>query len=183
MILIGSFLAMFSVILPQAMFAQGTFDFTKEPPATGTATGTTGNINLAPGDIFGTGTGTTTAGTATAGATTASSGTVLPNYCKNLPATLTTLSAVFQYLTCFIQRSILPLLFTIAGLVFIWGAVKFMGADESAEKEEGRQFMLWGIIALVIMFSVWGLVNMLGITFGIQNVFPKIPVNPPGTIQ
>lgn len=83
---------------------------------------------------------------------------------------------ILKYITCLIQRSVIPLIFALALLVFLWGTVKFIRAEGSEEKAEGRKFMLWGIIGLAVMFSVWGLVNILGQTFGVQNVIPQLKV-------
>lgn len=83
---------------------------------------------------------------------------------------------IIKYFTCLIQRSIIPLLFALAVLVFVWGAVKSIRAEGSEERAEGRKFMLWGVIALAVMFSVWGLVDILGKTFGVQNVVPQLRV-------
>ena len=55
-----------------------------------------------------------------------------------------TVGDVIKYFTCLILNSIIPLLFAIATLVFIWGAVKFIQAGDSSEaRETGRQFMTW----------------------------------------
>lgn len=64
---------------------------------------------------------------------------------------------------------IVPLIFTLAFLVFIWGVVSyfFLHGGEDTKREEGRQFILWGILGMVVLFSVWGLVNMLLSTLGI----------------
>jgi hypothetical protein len=52
---------------------------------------------------------------------------------------------------------------------FFWGLMKFIfkAGDEKAQ-EEGRNIMLWGILALFVMTSVWGLVNFLGNSLGIK---------------
>lgn len=79
----------------------------------------------------------------------------------------------FQDLVCYITRiinnSIIPLIFALATVFFIWGAVKYLiiGAADEKNREQGRQFMIWGIIALAVMLSVWGLVGILSATFGI----------------
>lgn len=85
------------------------------------------------------------------------------------------------YITCIIAGSVIPLLFAGAAVMFIWGVVNFfiINADEEAKRAQGRQFMIWGVIALTVMLSVWGLVNILGGTFGITtNALPT--VRPPG---
>lgn len=87
------------------------------------------------------------------------------------------LQGVLGYFTCLINDSVIPFIFAIAIAMFIWGAVKFfiINADEEAKREQGKQFMIWGIIALAIMISVWGIVSILTSTFGVDgNVLPQV---------
>ena len=49
-----------------------------------------------------------------------------------------------------------------------------INTQDEAKREKGKQFMIWGIIALTVMVCVWGLVSVLGNTFGIVNVIPKV---------
>lgn len=88
------------------------------------------------------------------------------------------LGGLFTYGTCLIVATIVPLLFAIALAVFLWGVVQFlMNADDQEKQAKGKQFMIWGIIALAVMFSVWGLVGILRDTFGVTNsAIPKLPV-------
>lgn len=61
-----------------------------------------------------------------------------------------------------------------AFLFFVWGLAKFIlhvNGDESAV-EEGKAFMKWGIIALFVMLSIWGIVNFLISASGLQNLNP-----------
>ena len=70
---------------------------------------------------------------------------------------------------------LVPLIIAFAFLVFIWGVVKYFfikptGADSFGDRggyAEGRQFILWGILGIVVLFSVWGFVNLLLSTLGI----------------
>lgn len=81
------------------------------------------------------------------------------------------------YVTCIISSSVIPLIFTLALASFAWGVVNFviLGAGEEAKREQGRQFMIWGVIALAVMISVWGLVKIVGTTFNIDTTFiPKV---------
>lgn len=64
-----------------------------------------------------------------------------------------------------------PVIFTLAAFVFVWGVLKYFfwhGGNEE-KRAEGRQFVLWGILGMVLMFSVWGVVNMLLSTLGLSN--------------
>ncbi|MDO8623871.1 MAG: hypothetical protein Q7R54_00770 [bacterium] len=62
-----------------------------------------------------------------------------------------------------INRILVPVLFAIAFIVFIWGAFQtfILGATSDETKEKGRNLMLWGLIGFFVMVSVWGLVNIL----------------------
>ena len=67
---------------------------------------------------------------------------------------------------------VVPIIFTLAFLVFVWGVVNyfFLHGGEEGKREEGRQFILWGIIGMVVLFSVWGIIGMLLSTLGIAPV-------------
>jgi len=88
-----------------------------------------------------------------------------------------TFGTLMDFFTCNISRSVIPLIFVLATVSFIWGVVQYviLGAEEEAKRAKGKQFMLWGIIALAVMVSVWGLVNILTTTFGINNGHNFIP--------
>lgn len=58
--------------------------------------------------------------------------------------------------------SIMPILVGAALIVFIWGLIKFIGtAGDETGRTEGKQRMLWGIIALFVIVSIWGIVTFL----------------------
>lgn len=64
---------------------------------------------------------------------------------------------------------VIPIIFALAFAAFIIGLLYyfFIHGGEEAKRVSGRQFAVWGILALVVMFSVWGLVNILLSTLGI----------------
>ena len=69
---------------------------------------------------------------------------------------------------------VIPLIFSIALVAFLWGIFQyfFSGAEK---KEEARDFLLYGLIGLFIMISVWGLVKILTGTFLLNNAQPVLP--------
>ena len=80
-----------------------------------------------------------------------------------------------KYISCNITSSIIPFIFGLAVLAFIYGVVQYIaGAQEQEKRDKGRTFMIWGIIALTVMVSVWGLVKIVGNTFGIEYVIPQL---------
>lgn len=61
-----------------------------------------------------------------------------------------------------INGIIVPVLFAVAFLYFIYGVYKYfiLGADSDTEVATGRKFVLWGVIGFVVILSLWGLVNV-----------------------
>ena len=68
-----------------------------------------------------------------------------------------------------INTYIIPLLFTLIAAVFLWGVVNafILHPDDERARASGRQFVLWGLIGIVVLLSVWGIVNALLSTLGI----------------
>jgi hypothetical protein len=84
---------------------------------------------------------------------------------------------VLCYVAGIINDSIIPLIFSLAVVMFVWGVVQFfiINADEENKRAQGKQFMIWGIVALAVMLSVWGLVGVLGNTFGVKgSIIPQV---------
>lgn len=83
-----------------------------------------------------------------------------------------------------VQRIInlaIPIAVSLALLYFIWGLAKFVlkSGDEGAQ-EEGKNKMIWGILSLFIIVSVWGITGFLARIFGVESRGEKVP--PPGVI-
>ena len=76
-------------------------------------------------------------------------------------------------------NSLIIIVGAIALLVFLWGLAKFImkvGGDEKAVAD-GKRLMIWGLVALFVMVSVWGLVNLIGdeLIPGLDNSAPRLP--------
>lgn len=54
-------------------------------------------------------------------------------------------------------------LFWVAAIFFFfWGLVKFINnASDTAEHEQGKQFMVWGVISFFVLVSLWGIVSFI----------------------
>jgi len=72
-----------------------------------------------------------------------------------------TFAGLVNSLVSFADTSIIPLLFALGFIFFLIGMVRFFFSQSEENREKGRQFALWGLIALVVLFSVWGIVNVL----------------------
>ncbi|HET8574871.1 MAG TPA: hypothetical protein VFM02_01715 [Candidatus Paceibacterota bacterium] len=65
---------------------------------------------------------------------------------------------------------IIPILITLAVLFFFYGLAMFiLKSGDAGARSEGISIMIWGIIALFVIVSVWGLVKILQDTFGVNN--------------
>jgi hypothetical protein len=54
------------------------------------------------------------------------------------------------------------LAFMVAMVVFIWGIVQFMySLDNATKRAEGRQHMIWGVVGMTIMVSVYGILELI----------------------
>src|SRR5690606_30841410 len=77
-----------------------------------------------------------------------------------------------------IVQALIPIVIGLGVLVFLWGVLKYVLNSSDAGKAEGRTFMLWGIIALFVMVSVWGLVNILRDSLELNPNTPTAPAIP-----
>lgn len=81
-------------------------------------------------------------------------------------SSMSTLADIFNWATCILSKSVIPLIVTIALVVFMYGVVEYMiNADKEEKRAEGRKYMLWGIISLFVMLSIFGILAVLGNTF------------------
>lgn len=66
-----------------------------------------------------------------------------------------------------IIATLIPIAFSLAVLFFFWGVAKFIFASGNG-KDEGKKIMVWGVVAIFVMSSVWGIVAFISGTFGID---------------
>ena len=66
---------------------------------------------------------------------------------------------------------IIPALFVLATLLFIWGVIKYIAkSDDEKARAQAKQLMLWGIVGLAVITAVWGVVNLIIIYFGVGDI-------------
>lgn len=94
------------------------------------------------------------------------------------------ISTFIGRISAFINGTLIPLIFGIALLVFLWGIFKYfiLGGGDDGKREEGKQLMLYAIIGFVVMVSVFGIVNMIanGLGFSGEDTIQNIPNVPTG---
>ena len=76
-----------------------------------------------------------------------------------------------------IVNSLLPIVFALAILAFFYGVFRYIWAGEH-DKERAKHIMIWSVIAIAIMVSLYGVVGLLQSTFGITS--NPTTATPPG---
>ncbi|MEX2515000.1 MAG: hypothetical protein WD335_02650 [Candidatus Paceibacterota bacterium] len=63
--------------------------------------------------------------------------------------------------------TLVPILISIALLVFFWGLAEYVFSAADEVKEGSKQRMLWGVIGLFTITSIWAIVTLFGGSIGI----------------
>ncbi len=56
---------------------------------------------------------------------------------------------------------LIPLMYALAFIIFLIGIVRFFFIEGEESRAKGKVFIMWGIVGFVVIFSVWGIVNVL----------------------
>lgn len=68
-----------------------------------------------------------------------------------------------------IVNFLVPLLIAVALALFLWGVVSFLASSGNEEaRREGGKRIVWGVVALFVAVSVWGLVGLINQITGIE---------------
>ena len=88
-----------------------------------------------------------------------------PNPCANIAD----FKGLVNCLTTAILTPLVSLLLGIALVYFLWGVIQYIRKLGGTEREEAKQRIWYGLLALFVMVSVWGLVWLLVNSFGLDN--------------
>ncbi|MBA3732832.1 hypothetical protein H0W91_00460 [Patescibacteria group bacterium] len=62
-----------------------------------------------------------------------------------------------------------PVIIGLAFLYFFWGVGQFiLHAGDSKTRDEGKQKMIWGVVALFVIISIMGIISFIGNALGIK---------------
>jgi len=76
-----------------------------------------------------------------------------------------TIASVVQDVISLINLCV-GVLVALALVVFFWGLVKYIyHSDDAKARQEGSKSILWGLIALFVLFSLFGILQLLNIAF------------------
>lgn len=76
-------------------------------------------------------------------------------------------------------QSAFGVLIGVAVFIIAWGIFKFiLRADDEDERATGRSMIMWGVVGLFLMISIWGMVNIIKGTLGLTTTTPAVPQIP-----
>lgn len=88
---------------------------------------------------------------------------------------VTDVQSLIKWCICTITDLIIPLLFMLAFAYFLWGVVKFIrDGDNEKARTEGRKTIIYGIISLAVIVSVWGIIGLARQIFGVDYTIPQV---------
>lgn len=77
-------------------------------------------------------------------------------------------NAIANFQTYILYPS-MKIVFALGMMLFVYGLVEFLwDLDNPGAKESGKQHMVWGIVGVLIMVSVWSIIAIVLGTFGID---------------
>ena len=74
------------------------------------------------------------------------------------------IAGLFALATYFLNL-LVPLLIGVAVVYFIWQVFNYTIAGDEEKKKNAKTGIIWGIVGIFIMVSIWGLVGILQSTF------------------
>ncbi len=67
---------------------------------------------------------------------------------------------------------IISVLFLFSFLVFVYGMFEMISSgDDSDKRTNGKNSILWSVVGMVIMLSVYGIIRLISNTLGVEDPF------------
>lgn len=92
-------------------------------------------------------------------------------------ATAENIGDILCKISLILNSFVIPLLLSLGVVIFVWGVVMYVIADGEEAKTKGRDRMIFGIIGLVVIVSLWGIVYIVINTFGFDQQGANIASN------
>ena len=78
-----------------------------------------------------------------------------------------TFAGLVEKVTGSLASSIIKFIFALAFIYFFWGVGQsILSSGDEKGRAEGKQKMIWGIVALFVTASIWGILTLLSSDFG-----------------
>lgn len=88
-----------------------------------------------------------------------------------VPIAEASIQSLMNSITDVIINPLIIFVFVLALVLFLYGVLKYLlNPDNEEVRKTSRSHMLWGIIGMVIMVSVFGIMNLILNTIGEKNI-------------
>lgn len=100
--------------------------------------------------------------------------TAAPNVC-NSSMIEEGLSGLLNYISCTLIKNVVPVILAVAMVAFIWGVIQmYINPNNEEARKKGKSYIIWGLVGLTVIISVWALVSIISETFGIHVFIPQL---------
>jgi hypothetical protein len=82
-------------------------------------------------------------------------------------------SLIGRFVDYIIDPAIL-IVFAAGFFLFVWGLVQFIWKLDEGAQSSGKQHMIWGIVGMLIMVSVYGIISLIDETFDLDIANPDV---------
>lgn len=76
---------------------------------------------------------------------------------------------LLERIITFVVDPALRVVFTLGLLLFVWGIIEFLwGVKDGQVSESGKNHMVYGLVGMLIMVSVYGIIALIVNSFGLN---------------
>lgn len=82
---------------------------------------------------------------------------------------MSAINSIVSKFQVYLVDPIILVVFAAGFFLFVYGLVEFLwNLNEGGDNKEGKAHMVWGVVGMVIMVSVYGILSLATNTFGID---------------
>lgn len=171
-LVVGLFFTICSIFFVTVVNAQGMFNAGYDNAPTGAAPAATSNLFIN-GTYKPTNTGLLNSSAQSSGVNQSARSSILSS-CSRISST--GIGGLVECFIGFLNDSVYVII-SLTVIVILIGGFNMISSEE--KRESGRQTLVYGVIGLAVMVSIWGLVNIVISTFGISGG----PISPPPLLK
>jgi hypothetical protein len=71
-----------------------------------------------------------------------------------------TFATIVNNIVAIVNGGLIPILYALAFLFFVYGLARYLFAEGEENRSKGKQVAIYGLIGLVVIFAVWGFVDL-----------------------
>ena len=88
---------------------------------------------------------------------------------------MTAASQLLNRLVDYVINPAILVIFAFGFFLFVWGLIEFLWNLRGGEvQNDGKQHMIWGIVGMLIMVSVFGIISLIDSTFNLNISNPDV---------